>query len=112
MVFPSYQEFLEEIICQLKDKVKGQIELRHNDYGELMCRYDIMVKFNCDLTVCVTCDLGGEVYKLYYNYEHTPEMDKYTIPAEEMAKYAIRAGTMQVLKFIEKAVFDYFFQIA
>ncbi len=102
MVSPSYQEFLEEIICQLKDKVKGQIELRHNDYGELMCRYDIMVKFNCNLTVCVSCDLGSEVYKLYYNHKHTPEM----------AKYTIQAGTMQVLEFIEKAVFDYFFQIA
>lgn len=102
MVSSSYQEFLEEIIYQLKDKVKGQIELRHNKYGELMCRYDIMVKFNCNLTICISCDLGSEVHKLYYNYKHTPEM----------AKYAIQAGTMQVFEFIKKAVFDYFFQTA
>lgn len=63
-----------------------------------MCRY-IMVKFNCNLTICVSCDLGSEVHKLYYNYKHTPEM----------AKYIIQAGTMQVLEFIKKAVFDYFF---
>lgn len=102
MVFPSYQEFLEEIIHQLKDKVKGQIELHHNDYRELICRYDIMVKFNCNLTVCVSCDLGSEVHNLYYNHKHTPEM----------AEYNIQAGTMQVLEFIKKAVFDYFFKIA
>lgn len=99
MTFLSYQEFLEEIIHQLKDKVKGQIELRHNDYEELICRYDIMVKFNCNLTVCVSCDLGSEVHNLYYNHKHTPEM----------AEYNIQAGTMQVLEFIKKAVFDYFF---
>lgn len=101
MTFLSYQGFLEEVVCQLKNEVKGQIELRHNDYGELICRYDIMVKFNCNLTVCVSCDLGSEVHKLYYNYKHSPEMTKYTI----------QAGTMQVLQFIKKAVFDYFFQI-
>lgn len=101
MTFPNYQEFLEEIIYQLKDEIKGQIELRHNKYGELMCRYDIMVKFNCNLTICVSCDLGSEVHKLYYNYKHTPEM----------AKYTVQAGTMQVFEFIKKAVFDYFFQI-
>ena len=95
MVSPSYQEFLEEIIHQLKDKVKGQIELRHNDYGELMCRYDIMVKFNCNLTICISCDLGSEIHKLYYNYKHT--------------SYIIHIGTIQVLEFIKKAVFDYFF---
>lgn len=102
MTFSSYQEFLEEVVCQLKDEVKGQIELRHNDYEDLMCRYDIIVKFNYNLTICVSCDLGSEVYKLYYNYKHSPEMTKYTI----------QAGTMQVLQFIKKAVFDYFFQIA
>lgn len=102
MTFSSYQEFLEEVVCQLKNEVKGQIELRHNDCGDLMCRYDIMVKFNYNLTICVSCDLGSEVHKLYYNYKHSPEMTKYTI----------QAGTMQVLQFIKKAVFDYFFQIA
>lgn len=102
MVFPSYQEFLEEIICQLKDKVKGQIELCHNDYGDLMCRYDIMVKFNCNLTICVSCDLGSEVHKLYYSYKNMPEM----------TQYILHAGKMQVVKFIKKAIFDYFFKIA
>lgn len=99
MTFSSYQEFLEEVVCQLKNEVKGQIELRHNDYEDLMCQYDIMVKFNCNLTVCVSCDLGSEVHNLYYNHKHTPEM----------AEYNIQAGTMQVLEFIKKAVFDYFF---
>ena len=46
MTFSSYQDFLEEIVCQLKDKIKGQIELRRYDYEELMCRYDIEVRFN------------------------------------------------------------------
>lgn len=31
MTFLNYQEFLEEIVYQLKDEIKGQIELRHND---------------------------------------------------------------------------------
>lgn len=99
MTFSNYQEFLEAIIYQLKDKVKGQIELRHNDYGELMCRYDIMVKFNCDLTICVSCGLGSKVHKLYYNFKDTPEMPN----------FILYAGTMQVLEFIKKAVSDYFF---
>lgn len=102
MIFLNYQEFLEEIVYQLKDEIKGQIELRHNDYGELMCRYDIMVKFNCNLTICVSCGLGSEVHKLYYNYKNMPGM----------TQYILHAGKMQVVEFIKKAVFDYFFKIA
>ena len=103
MTFPNYQEFLEEIVYQLKDEIKGQIELRHNDYGELMYRYDIMVKFNCNLTICVSCDLDSEVHKLYYNYKNIPGMTQYNI---------LHAGKMQVVEFIKKAVFYYFFKIA
>ena len=101
MTFPNYQEFLEEIVYQLKDEIKGQIELRHNNYEDLMCRYDIMVKFNCNLTICVSCDLGSEVHKLYYDYKHMPGM----------AQYILHAGKMQVVEFIKKAIFDYFFKI-
>lgn len=99
MTFPNYQEFLEEIVYQLKDKVNGQIELRHNKYGELMYRYDIMVKFNCNLIICISCDLDSEIHKLYCNYKYTPEMPKYTT----------QAGAMYVFEFIKKAVFNYFF---
>ena len=105
MTFPNYQGFLEEIVYQLKDEIKGQIELRHNDYKDLMCRYDIVVKFNCNLTICVSCnlssDLGIEISKLYYSYKYEPEM----------AEYIVHVGTMQVFEFIKKAIFDYFFKI-
>lgn len=102
MTFLNYQEFLEEIVYQLKDEVKGQIELRRNDYGELMCRYNIMVKFKCNLTICVSCNSGSEVHKLYYNYKNMPEM----------TQYILHAGKMQVVEFIKKAVFDCFFKFS
>ena len=101
MTFSSYQEFLEEIVCQLKDKVKGQIELRRYDYEELMCRYDIVVRFNYNLIICVSCDLGREIHKLYCSYKHEPEL----------AEYIVHVGTMQVFDFIKRSIFDYFFQI-
>lgn len=101
MTFLGYQEFLEEIVCQLKDKIKGKIELRRYDYEELMCRYDIEVRFNYNLIICVNCDFGSEVHKLYYNYKHEPEL----------AEYIVHVGTMQVLDFIKRSMFDYFFQI-
>ena len=101
MTFSNYQDFLEEIVCQLKDKIKGQIELRRYDYEELMCRYDIEVRFNYNLIICVSCNLGSEISKLYYSYKHEPEL----------AEYIVHVGTMQVLDFIKRSIFDYFFQI-
>ncbi len=92
MTFPSYQEFLEEIVCQLKDKIKGKIELR---------RYDIEVRFNYNLIICVSCDFGREIHKLYCSYKHEPEL----------AEYIVHVGTMQVFDFIKRSIFDYFFQI-
>lgn len=102
MTFSNYQEFLEEIVCQLKDKIKGKIELRRYDYEELMCRYDIEVKFNYNLIICVSCDFGREIHKLYCSYRHEPEL----------AEYIVHVGTMQVFDFIKRSIFDYFFQIS
>lgn len=101
MTFLGYQEFLEEIVRQLKDKVKGQIELRRYDYEELTCRYDIEVKFAYNLSIIVNCDWNSEISKLYYSYKHEPEL----------AEYIVHVGTMQVFDFIKRSIFNYFFQI-
>lgn len=98
MTFLGYQEFLEEIVRQLKDKVKGQIELRRYDYEELTCRYDIEVKFAYNLSIIVNCDWNSEISKLYYSYKHEPEK-------------AVYVGTMQGFDFIKRSIFDCFFQI-
>lgn len=96
----SYKNFLEETVNRLKDKVNGKIELRHNDYGDLMSRYDIAVKFNCNLYFCVSCDLGSTIHQLYCSckYEDTP------------LNYGYEVGVKKVMQQIADMAMDYIFK--